>query len=35
MRSPSATEVEAFILEPPGGVPAVRSTIAAGDPMPG
>jgi hypothetical protein len=35
MRSPSATAVEAFFLEPPGGDPVVRSAIAVADPVPG
>ena len=35
MRSPCVTAVKAFMLEPPGGDPTVRSAIAAADSVPG
>ena len=35
MHSPHLTVVEAFMREPPGGDPTVRSAIALADPVPG
>jgi hypothetical protein len=35
MRSPYLTAVEAFMREPPGADPTVRSAIAVADPVPG
>ena len=34
-RWPCVTAVEAFVLEPPGGDPTVRSAIGVADPVPG